>query len=315
MAAAPQAVAQAYRSNQIQDDQILSIVDRGLNDIVLQIKHTLGGDIDETNDNVSRILDLLENITLTIRNGNPGSNMFGLNNIVTDGDSILFDPADNRTILIDPFIEPKLDFVNDQNFFDIVQLKQDFNDLNYNTNVNPIYDYNINNQNLNLSQNPAHIQTINNRLKNCQTLEYLYLKKHDELFKVFAFTLNLFDKYKYAIKLILFLLKHLVNKTTPPVVPLPPVVPPPPIVIPGPDITVDLPATIIPNIGKLVRDQKAIQDVINTMQTSLNANSNPANKIRDLTTPGNLDAIVGREGDLRSFTTRLDDDINPVQGP
>jgi hypothetical protein len=38
---------------------------------------------------------------------------------------------------------------------------------------------------------------------------------------------------------------------------------------PAPPIMIDLPETIIPNIGKLVRDQKAIQDVItNTISGS-----------------------------------------------
>ena len=58
----------------------------------------------------------------------------------------------------------------------------------------------------------VNVVNINNRLLNCRTLEHLYLKKHHELIKTFAFTLNLFDKYKYATKLLLFIIKHITDK-------------------------------------------------------------------------------------------------------
>ena len=71
--------------------------------------------------------------------------------------------------------------------------------------------------------------------------------------KIFAFTINLFDKYKYAIKVILFLLKNLVYKD------------------PDTDTTpkIDLPLPIITNIKKLVEDQKKVQGIIDDMKTSL----------------------------------------------
>jgi len=304
MAAAPQAVGQAYISNQNQDDQILSIVDRGLNDIVLQIKHTLGGNINDTNQSASDIIIVLENLSNTIQAGIPvGVNprVNGIVDINADADSININA--NRQPVIGATIQPKINTgLNNLGAF---------NNLNYNSSVNGTHVYANEGVQLNLSNAPD-LQRVTNRLKNCQTLEYLYLKKHDELFKVFAFTLNLFDKYKYAIKLILFLLKHLVNKNIRPIPPAQVIhVPGHVINNPAPPIMIDLPETIIPNIGKLVRDQKSIQDVITNMQTELNNNpAQPNNQLRVLTEPM-IPNMQGREGDARNFAGRLDDRANP----
>lgn len=54
---------------------------------------------------------------------------------------------------------------------------------------------------------------IQTRLNNCYTLELLYMKKHEEVLKLFAFCTNLFTKYRYAVKLILYLLHSLVYRT------------------------------------------------------------------------------------------------------
>jgi hypothetical protein len=106
------------------------------------------------------------------------------------------------------------------------------------------------------------VATIERRLNNCQFLEILYLVKHEELMKTFAFTLNLFDKYKYSIKILLFVLKNLVYKKG----------------IPGATgatlpTSVKLPKALIPNIMKLLADQKQVQDVITSMQNTLDENS------------------------------------------
>lgn len=115
---------------------------------------------------------------------------------------------------------------------------------------------------LELNGNTADITTLNNRLKNCQTLEKLYLKKHEEIIKIFGFVLNLFDKYKYAIKVILFLLKNLhQNGTTEEQKKLD-------------NNTIDgkvkLPKTLINNIGLLLKDQDNIQTIIKNMRNVVN---------------------------------------------
>lgn len=124
------------------------------------------------------------------------------------------------------------------------------------------------------------IRKVENRLLNCQKLEYYYLKKHDEVVKLFTFILNLFDKYKYQGELLLFLLKHLVKR---------PIIPgedpnrpgprpgpgpgpgPSPDLVPGQQYkpTIRIPKAIITNISKLIKDQDKIQKVIDTMKTQI----------------------------------------------
>jgi hypothetical protein len=109
---------------------------------------------------------------------------------------------------------------------------------------------------------------VENRLANCQLLEMLYLIKHEELIKTFTFTLNLFDKYKYSIKILLFVLKNLVNKALPG--------PGGVGVVPGGPIAVKikLPKVLIQNITKLLDDQKQVQDVVNLMKDTLDETIN-----------------------------------------
>jgi len=112
-------------------------------------------------------------------------------------------------------------------------------------------------------------EQIRNRLINCQYLEILYLTKHDELMKIFRFTLNLYDKYTYAIKILLFVLKNLLNqRPCPPTeqiiteVPGAPRKPEEPAERTG----IKLPKALISNIKQLLKDQKQVQDVINRMR-------------------------------------------------
>jgi len=108
---------------------------------------------------------------------------------------------------------------------------------------------------------------IENRLYNCQSLEYLYLKKHDEVITIFTFVLNLFDKYKYQGELLLYLLKYLVY---PPKSVITPPRPGPGNKVPctGP-VSVRIPKPIIINIQKLIKDQDKIQKIISTMKESI----------------------------------------------
>lgn len=114
--------------------------------------------------------------------------------------------------------------------------------------------------------NPADVDILENRLRNCQYLEILYLTKHDELMKLFAFTLTVFNKYKYAIRILLFVLKNLLDAP-----PQPPLVQPPQGHVCPPCPQIRLPRALIPNIKSLIRDQKQVQDVILRMQNTLNA--------------------------------------------
>lgn len=105
------------------------------------------------------------------------------------------------------------------------------------------------------------ITTIQTRLNNCQALEILYLHKHNEVIRIFEFAKLLFTKYKYAITLILYLIKFInsptLTSTTSPTSSVPTLT------------TVKLPEPIITNIGKLIADQKKMKDIIDNMDTSL----------------------------------------------
>ena len=107
------------------------------------------------------------------------------------------------------------------------------------------------------------VDGIQKRLINCQYLEILYLTKHEELMKVFAFTLYLYDKYTYAIKILLFVLKNLLEPVAPPGCPEPDYPP-------GEAPKIRLPKALITNIKQLLKDQKQVQDVITRMKIAVN---------------------------------------------
>ena len=103
---------------------------------------------------------------------------------------------------------------------------------------------------------------LTTRLNNCQALELFHLRLFENFMKTGAFTLTLYEKYKYITSVMLYLLKNLVNK--------------PKLekdcssgaTIPVAD-TVTLPKTVIKNIGRLVEEQNRIQGTINTIDTAL----------------------------------------------
>ena len=253
------------------DANLLQILDDGINRIVMKIKAKLGNDIPTTNASAKKIIDMLEGIVGII---NPQ-----LTHLATaDPNSITItrDAADRNLYKSSaaPAGYVNLDAASpDINEPNLLRFKQnaiylDDGALDYGGQI-------IRMETLNSNRNPNNPNPvyegapvsdpaiIQNRLDNCQYLEILYLIKHEELMKTFAFTLNLFDKYKYSIKILLFVLKNLVNKQ--PVPPGPGPVPPGPGVPP----TVRLPKPLIPKIWKLLQDQKKVQEVINTMQETL----------------------------------------------
>lgn len=134
----------------------------------------------------------------------------------------------------------------------------------------PIEEVQKNNYINNSGPNGYRLETLNNegikkvedRLLNCQKLEYHYLRKHDEVVRLFTFILNLFDKYKYQGEILLFLLKYLVKRPgDPPYRPGEPE-----------DKSIRIPRSIITNISKLIKDQESIQNVINTMKPEIMEN-------------------------------------------
>jgi hypothetical protein len=223
---------------------LLQIISKGINDIVDNLKMRLGNSFSESNANAAAIKDLLDNLKTGIDADIAVINQNQENKITLDND--------NNLIYNNNFYREDLR----QNFPN-VNIGYDTINIQPNANFTTLDSNNINvvqNQETLINPNDSTINAVNTRLKNCQNLEFLYLKKHDEIMRIFAFTINLFDKYKYAIKVILFLLKHLVYKDradgTPP-------------------ISIQMPLPIITNIKKLVTDQKNIQGVIDRMKVSI----------------------------------------------
>ena len=257
-----QYMAQTHRPNVLRNlanrdsvqkinDELLQIISNGINGIVMNLKNRLGSDFAESNRNAKSITDMLNALETQIR-----ADINGIGDTTNQTQILEFN--NNRYTATDHNLKFHTDVIN-------------HNSVNIDTldslDTNIMFDNNIRTNILNVNaQNGQDVnfdsQELQTRLLNCQNLEFLYLKKHDELMKVFAFIMNLFDKYKYAIKIILFLLKNLVNKDppdgTPPNVP-----------------RVKLPITIIKNIKKLVQDQETIQGVVNKMDAAIIKTDNP----------------------------------------
>jgi hypothetical protein len=229
-------------------DNLLQILNYGVNQIVINLKQYLGNDTLNVDINAQEVLKALEDLQ---------------NDIIAKTNKLKNNP-NNRVILDDRLGVGKIITFTDKNMY---------NEANPNrtTNINTLDTYENNNEIIPDKQlklinqdglpNNTNLNIIQTRLNNCQTLEVLYLRKHEELMKTFAFTINLFDKYKYSVKMILYLLKNLVDKD-----------------MPGPkeiknqrevDLTVNLPKPIIKNIQQLLEDQRNVQGVITDMDDKL----------------------------------------------
>ena len=235
---------------------LLQIISRGINDIVNNLKMRLGPNFEVSNANVAAIKDLLDNLKTGIDADIAVINLDTEDKITLDNDN------NNNLIYNDNFYRQDLrqNFPNVNIGYDTINIQpnENFTTLDSADNINV-----VNNQENLVNRDNSTIDEVMRRLKNCQNLEFLYLKKHDEIMRIFSFTINLFDKYKYAIKVILFLLKNLVYKDpdgTPPII-----------------LPIRMPLPIITNIKKLVTDQKNIQGVIDRMKDSIMPETRPIN--------------------------------------
>ena len=258
-------------TEQIINVELLQIISTGIDNIVIQLKARLGNNFTESNTNAGIIRERLDrlkrDIDIDIGLINATGDSLGIGTQANGYEPII----GNNYFTVRANTNPTSAFINNI----------DANDSFINLDEQHIGA--IPNQDALYGNDDAYDQNaVENRLKNCQNLEFLYLKKHDEIMKIFAFTLNLFDKYKYAIKVVLFLLKHLVYKD--------PASDPPPYIPPHINQQrIRLPVTIIPNIKKLLDDQKKVQEVINKMKTVIVDPDNNANsaesRLQDLQSP------------------------------
>jgi hypothetical protein len=239
--------------------KVLEIINNGISGIIGNIKQVSGLGVNnlQVDQNVSKILNSLLNITdkiepvLTVMTTKPPD--YGYFKIDKD-DTKQFDKYTYDSTGTSPgakyFTNVNADFkaVNEKNNYrdtkltmtQITNLQTLDSDALFNKNVHTT-DGLPDTENTNIN--------IQKRLNNCYTLELLYMRKHEEVLKLFAFILNLFDKYKYAIKIILFLLQKLVYRDNK--------VPPPPI---NPNIK--LPRPLIKRIDLMVKDQANIQNIV-----------------------------------------------------
>lgn len=243
--------------NSMLNRDMLQIVDSGINRIVQDLKNLLGannGGIQQVNAEAKAIIDSLNLITTRINDDDRFGNIRGTRGPV-DGTRISIQGNDgNKRIFADERLNEPIYNQQVQNImangYNVpgINIRKDTID-SVDTPGEIVYD----GRDINLDSE-ANRNRIQTRLYNCRTLEELYLIKHVELMKTFTFTINLFDKYKYAIKIMLFLLKNLVYKEneTPPNC--------------G---RVKLPPPLIPNIKTLIIDQQAVQGVITDMKRTV----------------------------------------------
>jgi len=240
---------------QVSNDELLQIISTGINDIVLKLKLRLGNNFEESNVNAQNINNLLERLNqinvAAIQEIDPDPDA---KNLYRNADGLLDVEDDNNVNYYGTNDNERYGQTRELNFNDITA-HENFRNLDVGgTSVFQDGEHKIKFverwENINNSDISENIKT---RLMNCENLEFLYLRKHEEIMKIFAFTINLFDKYKYAIKVILFLLKNLVNKDKD-----------------TDKQTVDLPKPIIKNIKKLVDDQAKVQGIINDMDSVIN---------------------------------------------
>ena len=262
-------------NNQVLNANLLQIISQGINNIVNQLKMRLGSNFTESNQNAFAIKEMLNTLKTQI---DDDSGNIGHNNVLGPGEvgpigqidqNLISISRDPRTGISNPVLgnqyyrtdlEPlgnirynTIDIPDNYNFENLDSPNLPDNKVVPSQRLDLLIDDNV----------ELNIPNIEKRLRNCQNLEFLYLKKHNEIMKIFAFTINLFDKYKYAIKIILFLLKNLVYKPVEPGNPNIPI---------NPDVPaqrINLPKTIIRNIKNLVRDQKLVEGVINKMKSSI----------------------------------------------
>jgi len=256
------------------NQDLLEIFDQGINNIVLRIKARFGHNNKQVNEIVSSISSIFGNIDDIIKdNDRLGTDSFANDDYEYDGKNITRNPdgtiaegVGKAVSVKNPDTGEYTSTISGKHMEEGIMNKQ-FNQVKqinkFKGDLNLINDYEVVNEKTELNLNiPEEREKLMTRLKNCQALEIFHLKLFENFMKTGAFTLTLYEKYKYITTVMLYLLKNLVNK--------------PKLekdcssgaTIPIAD-TVILPKTVIKNIGRLVEEQNRIQGTINTIDTAL----------------------------------------------
>jgi hypothetical protein len=273
-----------------ESNDLLRIIHTGIDDIIVKLKQAVDakgdgtdGTIGKTNDAVVKILKVFSDFQDGKIPGTdePMKDTVNINRDTYDkelGQAILkpYFYGSNKQNVMAHILKNNTD-VSQNN----IDTQADILDLRTNINYNT---YGSNNETEITITNGNQTQ-LTERLKNCTELEKLYLKKHTEIIRIFGFVVDLFDKYKYAIKVILFLLKNLVRAEQGNVQPGDPG-------DPG-SVNVRLPKPLITNINLLLKDQANIQTIIDGMENVVNTtDENIRNGVDTHVIQKNLDDIT-----------------------
>jgi len=240
-----------------ENQDLLEIFDKGINDIVLRLKARFGSNNTEVNEVVKAISQVFTGIDTKISTGtgNISNDDYGTNQLISTKDT----NGKYTSNIINKHVEMG-DLSDTNNPYE--KLKDPSYIPKYLDDNTKNYQATLSDQEINMSSQDD-VNKLKFRLNNCQALEILHLKLFENFMSTGAFTLTLYEKYKYVTQVMLYLLKNLVNK---------------------PKLTtqemidsgcadssdrIKLPKTIIKNIASLVEEQDKIQNTINSIRTGL----------------------------------------------
>jgi len=298
------------------NQDLLEIFDQGINNIVLKLKSRFGKNNKEINDVVNSISGIFGSIDEIIND----KDRLGTDSYAEDD----YSSRDSENKLYKT-VSKKNDNTGEytstiqNNHDEEKNMKAQFNHVKtteFKDTLDSDYNYTSINDTNELDLNKREDKyKLKLRLDNCQALEIFHLKLFENFMKTGAFTLTLYEKYKYITTVMLYLLKNLVNK-------------------PKLDKdcsygertaikdTVTLPKTVIKNIGRLVEEQNRIQGTIDTISTSLKAtklddiygyaNYALSENLKDKDTP-NKESVPGYAKVKTDLSTQID--IDPHTNP
>ena len=298
-----------------EDGKILEIFHEGINYIIEKLIKKFGNNNEKVNEAVSAITSLFENIDGTITTEDiKAEDDFADKSLITKKDqstgkhsSEISGQHIEQTPMAAQFDQMKVENINRTITTNIDNI------------INGEYKAAMNESDKLNMTNPDDIKQLETRLKNCQAFEIIHLKLYENFMKTGAFTLTLYEKYKYITHVMLYLLKNLVYK---------PKLTKQELIDNGCDTSnqIKLPKTIIKNIGKLVEEQDNIQktidgisnglkdtdldklynnDISETIKTNLKNKKSPIDKPTDEQIK---EEINDMETDIARYT---DDIINP----
>lgn len=298
-----------------EDGKILEIFHEGINYIIEKLIKKFGNNNEKVNEAVSAITSLFENIDGTITTEDiKAEDDFQNNALITKQDQDTREHSSEisgqhieQTPMAAQFDQMKIENINETTTKNIDNI------------INGEYKAAMNESDKLNMTNPDDIKQLETRLKNCQAFEIIHLKLYENFMKTGAFTLTLYEKYKYITHVMLYLLKNLVYK---------PKLTKQELIDNGCDTSnqIKLPKTIIKNIGKLVEEQDNIQktidgisnglkdtdldklynnDISETIKTNLKNKKSPIDKPTDEQIK---EEINNMETDIARYT---DDIINP----